>query len=135
MCRNLTAVSNECLLQLRLRSTSGNRVRYVLYYTNGLPISIKKSKYILFADETTVFCFSNNLTYLYHTINNALSVFPDWCRVNTTKPTIYDSANTIWGWIREYRNLTSIGKILTSWIQPLSLNTNWIIISNKRPLK
>ena len=54
-------------------------------------MSIKNSKTILFADDTTVFCSSDNLAYLYHILNNELNVLADLFRanklsLNTTKP-------------------------------------------------
>ena len=63
-------------------------------------MSIKSSKTILFAGYTTVFCSSNNLAYLYDTLNNDLNILADWFRANklslntTKKTTIYYSAST-----------------------------------------
>jgi len=68
-----------------------------IIYTNELPMSINSSKTILFADDTTVFCSSNNLAYLYDTLNNDLNILADWFRANKLSlntTTIYYSAGT-----------------------------------------
>ena len=53
-----------------------------IIYTNDLPNCLKLSKTILFADDTTMYLSSNNLTYLYNNINEELDSLKDWFRAN-----------------------------------------------------
>jgi len=66
-----------------------------MIYTNDLPMSIKSSNTILFADDTTVFCSPNNLAYLDDTLNNDLNILADWFRANKLSPNTTKQLYTI----------------------------------------
>ena len=51
-------------------------------YTNDLPNVLKHSKCILFADDTTIFQSSHNITYLRECIEYDMECLSDWCRAN-----------------------------------------------------
>ena len=53
-----------------------------IIYTNDLPYCLKKSKCILFADDTTIYQTNSNLTQLYTNINMDLNILGDWFRAN-----------------------------------------------------
>ena len=53
-----------------------------IIYTNDLPMSIKHSRCVLFADDTTIYYSSNNLDDLYNKINHDLYTVADWFRAN-----------------------------------------------------
>ena len=55
---------------------------YFVLYTNDLPNSIKHSKTILFADDTTIYATGNNSAYLFEEVNEDLSHLTDWFRTN-----------------------------------------------------
>ena len=53
-----------------------------IIYTNDLPMSIKHSRCVRFADNTTIYYSSNNLDDLYNKINHDLYTVADWFRAN-----------------------------------------------------
>ena len=53
-----------------------------ILYTNDLPNVLKHSKCILFADDTTIFQTSHNLTYLRECIEYDMECLSDWFRAN-----------------------------------------------------
>ena len=53
-----------------------------ILYTNDLPNSIKHSKTILFADDTTIYATGNNSADLFEKVNEDLSHLTDWFRAN-----------------------------------------------------
>lgn len=53
-----------------------------IIYTNDLPNSITHSHTILFADDTTIFAKSNNLTTLYDNVNSDLDSLYQWFKTN-----------------------------------------------------
>ena len=53
-----------------------------IIYTNDLPDALIESKCILFADDTTVYYSSKNITNIFHEINNDLNSLEDCFRVN-----------------------------------------------------
>ena len=53
-----------------------------IIYTNDLPGCLDLTKSILFADDTTIYLSSNNISYLYTTMNGELLKLTDWFRVN-----------------------------------------------------
>ena len=53
-----------------------------ILYTNDLPNVLKHSKCILFADDTTIFQASHNLTYLRECIEYGMECLSDWFRAN-----------------------------------------------------
>ena len=53
-----------------------------IIYTNDLPGCLNLTKSILFADDTTIYLSSNNISYLYTTMNGELLKLTDWFRAN-----------------------------------------------------
>ena len=53
-----------------------------IIYINDLPISLKHSKCISFADDTTIYYSAKELTDIYNTINYDLVATADWCKAN-----------------------------------------------------
>ena len=53
-----------------------------IIYTNDLPISLKHSKCILFADDTTIYYSAKELTDIYNKINYDLAATADWFKAN-----------------------------------------------------
>ena len=53
-----------------------------IIYTNDLPISLKHSKCILFADDTTIYYSAKELTDIYNKINYDLAPTADWFKAN-----------------------------------------------------
>ena len=53
-----------------------------IIYTNDLPGCLNLTKSILFADDTTIYLSSNNISYLYTTMNGELLKHTDWFRAN-----------------------------------------------------
>lgn len=53
-----------------------------IIYTNDIPMSIKSSKPILFADDTTVFVIGENVESLYKQMNDDLMELNDWFKAN-----------------------------------------------------
>ena len=53
-----------------------------IIYTNDLPNCLKHAKCILFADDTTVYLSSPNLSKLYDSLNYDLNNLTDWFRAN-----------------------------------------------------
>ena len=53
-----------------------------IIYTNDLPGCLNLTKSILFADDTTIYLSSNNISYLYTTMNGELLKPTDWFRAN-----------------------------------------------------
>ena len=51
-----------------------------ILYTNDLPNSIKHSKTMLFADDTTIYATGNNSADLFEKVNEDLSHLTDWFR-------------------------------------------------------
>ena len=49
-----------------------------IIYTNDLPDALIESKCILFADDTTVYYSSKNITNIFHKINNYLNSLEDY---------------------------------------------------------
>ena len=62
----------------------GSELGLVLFiiYTNDLPNALIESKRILFADDTTVYYSSRNITNIFHKINNDLNSLEDWFMAN-----------------------------------------------------
>ena len=57
--------------------------RYFVYFKrNDLPNSIKHSKTILFADDTTIHATGNNSADLFEKVNEDLSHITDWFRAS-----------------------------------------------------
>ena len=53
-----------------------------IIYTNDLPYCLKKSKCIIFTNNTTIYQTNSNLTQLYTNINMDLNILWDWFRAN-----------------------------------------------------
>jgi len=53
-----------------------------IVYTNDLNRCLNLTKLVLFADDTTVYLPSKNLTYLFTKINNKLLNVTNWFRAN-----------------------------------------------------
>ena len=53
-----------------------------IIYTNDLPECLNLTKSILFADDTTIYLSSTNISYLYTTMNDELLKLTDWFRAN-----------------------------------------------------
>ena len=53
-----------------------------LIYMNDLPLCLKASKAILFADDTTLYASSDDIAHLYKTVNHDLENLTDWFRAN-----------------------------------------------------
>ena len=53
-----------------------------IIYTNDLPDSLNGAKSILFADDTTIYISSNNISNLYRDMNIELDNLTDWFRAN-----------------------------------------------------
>ena len=53
-----------------------------IIYTNDLPNCLNTVSTILFADDTTVYISSQNIRYLYTTMNDELAILTDWFRSN-----------------------------------------------------
>ena len=53
-----------------------------IIYTNDLPNAIENSHCILFADDTTIYCSSNNVTTLREDIENDMASLSDWFCAN-----------------------------------------------------
>ena len=53
-----------------------------IIYMNDLPLSLTKSKCIMFADDTTVYCSGNNHADLIMTLKYDLEILIDWFRAN-----------------------------------------------------
>ena len=70
-----------------------------IIYTNDLPMSLNKSKCILFADDTTIYIAGLNINELMDSMNNDLTILDDWFRANklslNTSKTAYMVFNKI----------------------------------------
>ena len=53
-----------------------------IVYTNDLPNSILTAKSILFADDTTLYTSSNNMTELFNSVQRDLDSLSDWFKAN-----------------------------------------------------
>ena len=53
-----------------------------IIYTNDLPGCLNLTKSILFSDDTTIYLSSNNISYLYTTMNGELLKLTDWFSAN-----------------------------------------------------
>ena len=53
-----------------------------IIYTNDLPDAIKRVKCILFADDTTLYISSKNLSTMYGIMNSEINVISDWFKAN-----------------------------------------------------
>ena len=53
-----------------------------ILYSNDIPNSIKHSKTILFADDTTIYHVGHNIPDIYENINSDLGQLTDWFRAN-----------------------------------------------------
>ena len=53
-----------------------------IIYTNDLPNCLNVCKAILFADDTTIYCSSNNIQDLYIKANYELESLSEWFRSN-----------------------------------------------------
>ena len=53
-----------------------------IVYTNDLPNSLSNCKTILFADDTTIYLSSTDITYLYRSANQDLETLTEWFRSN-----------------------------------------------------
>ena len=53
-----------------------------IIYTNDLPGCLNLTKSILFADDTTIYSSSNNISYLCTAMNGELLKLTDWFRAN-----------------------------------------------------
>lgn len=62
------------------RSTIGPLL--FIIYTNDLPDSLRFSKAILFADDTTLYSSASDITNLYHHVNSDLQILSDWFKAN-----------------------------------------------------
>ena len=51
-------------------------------YANDLPISLRHSKFLLFADDTTIYYSAKELTDIYNKINYDLAATADWFKAN-----------------------------------------------------
>ena len=83
-----------------------------ILYTNDLPNVLKHSKCILFADDTTIFQTSHNLTYLRECIEYDMGCLSDWFRANKlslnvqkTQFVVFSPPNTT------QRNMISVSKL------------------------
>ena len=70
-----------------------------IIYTNNLPDSLNGAKSILFADDTTIYISSNNMSNLYRDMNIKLDNLTDWFRgnklsLNVTNYMIFTNTNT-----------------------------------------
>ena len=54
----------------------------LIIYTNDLPNSLRHSKCILFADDTTIYYSAKELTDIYNKINYDLAATADWFKAN-----------------------------------------------------
>ena len=54
----------------------------LIIYANDLPNCLKSCKAILFADDTTLYASSVNISQLYETINSDLELLTEWIRAN-----------------------------------------------------
>ncbi len=53
-----------------------------IIYTNDLPNSLSRSKAILFADDTTIYLSSDDITTVFDHVNHDLEHLADWFRAN-----------------------------------------------------
>ena len=53
-----------------------------IIYTNDLPSCLINTKCVLFADDTTVYASSPNITHLYKLVNDDLHILTDWFLAN-----------------------------------------------------
>ena len=53
-----------------------------IVYTNDLPDCIEGAEAILFADDTTISQSSDNIEFLYHSMNDNLDRLTDWFKAN-----------------------------------------------------
>ena len=53
-----------------------------IIYVNDLPSCLDKAKCVLFADDTTIYTSSSDVSVLYETLNSNLKVVSDWFRAN-----------------------------------------------------
>ena len=53
-----------------------------IIYTNDLPLSVKSTKVILFADDTTIYYSSNDKNALYCMVNSDLKLLDDWFKAD-----------------------------------------------------
>ena len=53
-----------------------------IVYTNDLPDCIEGAETILFADDTTICQSSDNIEFLYHSMNDNLDRLTDWFKAN-----------------------------------------------------
>ena len=91
-----------------------------ILYTNDLPNVLKHSKCILFADDTTIFQTSHNLTYLRECIEYDMECSSDWFRANKLSLNAQKTQFVVfWPPSTTQRNMISI-KIGTENIQRVS---------------
>ena len=53
-----------------------------ILYVNDLPDCLQNSNCILFADDTTIYCQSQNINTLYNNMNHELETLNDWFMAN-----------------------------------------------------
>ena len=87
-----------------------------MIYTNDLPDSLSGAKSILFADDTTIYISSNNISNLYRDMNIELDNITDWFRANKlslnvtkTNYMIFTNTNTE----QRHMELTMTNKTIT----------------------
>ena len=78
--KNYSSASSDMICGVPQGSVLGPLL--FIIYTNDLPNCLKTCKCILFADDTTIYKKSSNLSELYSTLNTELNALADWFRAN-----------------------------------------------------
>jgi len=75
---------NSSLYKIRYGVPQGSVLSPLLFiiYTNDLPDNLNIAKSILFADDTTIYHSSSNISQLYETMNTELNNLTDWFQAN-----------------------------------------------------
>ena len=78
-----------------------------IIYTNDLPNALIHSKSILFADDTTIYYSSKNISHIFDKINNDLNSLEDWFKANKLSLNISKTHYMIFPWqLTKHENLS-----------------------------
>ncbi len=76
-------------------------------YINDLPSCLKNAKSILFADDTTIYCESDNIKTLYKNMNMNLEILNDWLQANKLSLNIMKTKCMIFSNVKADKHVTS----------------------------
>ena len=94
-----------------------------IIYTNDLPYCLKKTKCILFADDTTIYASGKSLPELYNSLNSDLRIMADWFRANKLSLNVGKTVYMIFN-NKLDRDLEDAGLLLKLGSEEIKLVTN-----------